>query len=213
MLCKKKGLIYTVSSKKEEKSETRNRILEATQKLLEGPDTSVPGMADVAAQAGISRQAVYLLFSSRADLLIETIRFIDERNGLPERLSALQAIESGIERLDRCVHVWGEYLPEIQGISRALLMLRDSDPEVMEAWDETVRCLSDVCRDCLTTLKNQGLLASEWTVPKATIMLTGMLSIPCWEELQRLGWSNREYIKSLKLSVRKTFCAPQEREE
>jgi len=187
------------------------RILEATQKLLECSNASVPGMADVAAGAGISRQAVYLHFGSRAELLIETIRFIDERNGLPQRLAAIQSIESGIEKLERCVQVWGDYLPVIQGISRALLMLRDSDPEVMAAWDETVRCLSDVCRDCLVTLKNQGLLSREWTVPRATIMLTGMLSIPCWEELQRMGWSNREYIKNLKLSVRKTFCAPENR--
>ncbi|MEQ8352391.1 MAG: TetR/AcrR family transcriptional regulator [Leptospiraceae bacterium] len=195
-----------MSSKKEQRNETHLRILEATWKILEMPAAHIPSMSEVARAAGISRQAVYLHFTSRAELLISTIQFIDERQGLPERLAQIYECESAIDMLDRCVEIWGAYLPEIKGISAALIQLRDSDPEVLEAWNETVRCLTEVCKDCISRLSKEGLLARDWTASRATAMFAGLLSIPAWDELRRAGWSNRDYISNLKLTARRTFC-------
>ena len=181
-------------------------ILEATRQILDSPKPRVPSMSEVAKAAGISRQAVYLHFASRAEVLIAAIRYIDERQGLPARLARIYESQNSTQMLDRCVEVWGGYLPEIRGIAHVLLQLRDSDSEVLEAWNETVRCLKDVCRDCIKALKTEGRLAEAWTLPLATDMLTGMLSRPCWDELRRLGWNNQQYIKNMKLATQKTFC-------
>ena len=52
-----------------EKNSTKFRILEATRKLLESGDKNVR-MSDIAKAVGISRQALYLHYPNRADLLI-----------------------------------------------------------------------------------------------------------------------------------------------
>ncbi|MCB1170476.1 MAG: TetR/AcrR family transcriptional regulator [Leptospiraceae bacterium] len=194
-----------MSSKKVEKPDTKHTILEATRTLLEDPQAGIPSVGQVANRAGVSRQAVYLHFPSRAELLIEAIRFIDEQHGLPERLESIYQGIDGLSMLERCVEVWGDYLPHIQGIAAALLDMRDSDESVGEAWQETVRCLTEVCRACVERLAREGKLASEWNESQATSLLAGMLSIPCWDELRRAGWDTETYIRNMKLATRKAL--------
>ena len=84
-------------------------------------------MSDIAEAAAISRQALYLHFSSRREVMIATIHYVDEVKGLNERLESFQAATTGIELLETCVEVWGNYIPEIYGLVKALLQTRETD--------------------------------------------------------------------------------------
>ena len=66
---------------------TRERILEGAWTLLLDNRPSAVRMSDVAKQAGISRQAVYLHFPSRAELLIATTHYIDKVKDIDGRLA------------------------------------------------------------------------------------------------------------------------------
>ena len=79
---------------------TRIRILKAALDLLEVSQGTGVRMSDIAKRAGISRQALYLHFSTRAELLIATTYYLDELKGSEERLAASRAAQTGIERLD-----------------------------------------------------------------------------------------------------------------
>ena len=81
-------------------NETRNRILNAAWKLLEAGQGSGVRMSDIAKTAGISRQAVYLHFPTRAELLTATTRYLDEINNADERLMASRNAATGLERLE-----------------------------------------------------------------------------------------------------------------
>src|SRR5919107_4913211 len=87
-------------------------------------------MSDVAGAAGVSRQAVYDHFGSRADLMVATVRYGDEVLGLDERLGRYRALGSGVERLGAFIEFWGNYVPEIHGIARALMAARETDEAV-----------------------------------------------------------------------------------
>ena len=52
-------------------------------------------MSDVAGMAGVSRQAVYDHFGSRADLMVATVRYGDTVLGLDERLSRYRVAIAG----------------------------------------------------------------------------------------------------------------------
>ena len=73
-------------------SKTRTRILQAALKLLEASQGQGVRMADIAKQAGVSRQAVYLHFSTRAELLIATTLYLDEVKGSDARLAASRSV-------------------------------------------------------------------------------------------------------------------------
>ena len=77
-------------------TDTRTRILDSAWKALEeGPGASVR-MADIARRAGISRQAIYLHFPARTELLIATTRYIDEIKQIDTRLAASRNAETGL---------------------------------------------------------------------------------------------------------------------
>jgi AcrR family transcriptional regulator len=56
-------------------------------------------MGDIASMAGISRQAVYLHFASRTDLLVAATQYLDEVLEVDRRLAPSRAATSGVERL------------------------------------------------------------------------------------------------------------------
>jgi AcrR family transcriptional regulator len=73
-----------------EKISTKTRILDTTWKLLEARDKNTR-MSDIAKAVGISRQALYLHFPTRAALLIATTRHVDYVKNVDSRLEASRA--------------------------------------------------------------------------------------------------------------------------
>ncbi len=170
-------------------------------------------MKDIAEAAGVSRQALYLHFGSRTELMIATAHYVDEATGLEGRLKDLQAAKTGIELLETCVEIWGSYIPDIYGLAKALLMTRETDEATAAAWNDRMSCLHNVCRIVIETLHNERLLASEWTNGAAIEMMYTLLSIQTWEQLTiDCGWSTHQYIDRMKALLKRTFVTKAEGE-
>ena len=188
------------------KNDTRKKILEATWKLLEESRGQGASMGEVAKAASISRQAVYLHFASRTDLIIATTLYVDEVKGLDARFDAFRAAKTGIERLDLCVEIWGNYIPEIINIAKALMATRETDEATAAAWDEIMGCLREVCRETLEALDKEGILTPQWPLDVATDLFMAMISIQNWEQLTtECGWSQAEYVESMKTLLKQMF--------
>src|SRR5215212_5118402 len=187
-------------------SETRARILEATWRLMEERNGQGVRMRDVAEAAGILRQAVYNHFGSRAELMVETARYGDEVRGLDERLRRYRAATGGVERLEAFVEFWGNYIPEIYGIVRALLAARETDAAVAAAWDDRMGVVHDACRDIVGRLEREGALAPGWSLDEAADLLWSVLSIDSWEQLTiERGWPTERYVVRLRELTKRAF--------
>src|SRR5215212_11298248 len=187
-------------------SETRTRILEATWRLMEERNGQGVRMRDVAEAAGILRQAVYNHFGSRAELMVETARYGDEVRGLDERLRRYRAATGGVERLEAFVEFWGNYIPEIHGIARALLAARETDAAVAAAWDDRMGVVQEACSDIVGRLQRDGALAPEWSLDEAGEMLWTLLSIGNWENLTlERGWPMSLYVARMKELTKHAF--------
>ena len=163
-------------------------------------------MGDVAKGAGVSRQAVYDHFGSRAELMVATVRYGDNVLGLGERLRRYRAAVDGVERLEAYVEFWGRYIPEIYGIARALLAERETDEAVAAAWDDRMRAVYDACRDIIEKLRRDGTLAPGWPTDEAADLLWTMLSIRNWESLTReRGWSVDHYVDRMRDLTKRVF--------
>jgi AcrR family transcriptional regulator len=196
------------------KIDTRTRILTATWQLMEQRNGQGVRMHDIAKAAGISRQAVYLHFASRTELMIATMQYVDEVKGLDERLNQLKAATSAIELLDACVEFWGNYIPEIYGLAKAMLRARDTDEATAAAWNSGMSCLHDACQETIEALDHEGILASEWSQNEAIEMFYTMLSIHNWEQLTiECGWSTTQYVGWMKTLSKRTFVDKTEMEK
>lgn len=196
-----------------ENSETRSRILEATVRMLEQHGGRGVRMGDIARAAGISRQAVYLHFGSRTELLVAATRHLDAALDLERRLAPSRAASSGAERLALYIDFWGHYIPEIHGVAKALLLARDTDEAAAAAWNDRMLALRDGCRAAIEALHSDGELAPEWTPETATDTLWTLLLVPNWENLTReCAWSTDQYVRRMKTVAQRTFMKDVERD-
>lgn len=196
-------MLYTVSSLN---IETRTRILEATVRMLEEHGGRGVRMGDIAKESGISRQAVYLHFASRTELLVAATRYLDEKLDVDSRLAPSRAATSGIERLSLYIECWGNYIPEIYGVGKALLLARDTDDAAAAAWDDRMAAMRDGCRAAIDALYADEDLAPGWTRQKATDALWAMLLVPNWEALTiECGWSTKQYVRWMTTLAERSF--------
>jgi AcrR family transcriptional regulator len=195
--------LYTMSSGD---PETRKRILEKTWHLMEKRKGRGVKISDIARAAGISRQAVYLHFGSRAGLLIATARYIDEVKNLNARVQAMNMAANGVEVLDAYVDFWGNYIPEIYGAAKALLTMRETDKDAAAAWDDRMNEQRQGCRSVIDCLVRDQSLGPIWSPEEAADTLWAMTSIPVWENLTtECGWTSSEYISRMKAALKQMF--------
>ncbi len=187
---------------------TRDRILEAAWKQLEINQGTGVRMGDIARQAGISRQALYLHFSKRAELLIATTRYIDEVKGVDARLAASRGAATGVERLDAYIEAWGNYIPEIYAVARALLAMRETDAAAAAAWTDRMQAMRHGCEAAVAALQRDNLLSAEHSLEDAVDILWMLLSVRTWEELTiDCGWPQRKYVATTKAIATRLLVA------
>ncbi len=187
---------------------TRTKILKATLNLLEAGRGKGVRMTDVAKAAGISRQAVYLHFESRADLLIETTFYLDRLKDTDARLAASRSAKTGIERLEAFVIAWAGYIPEIYPMARALLILKETDAEAADAWNKRMMDMREGCEAAIGALARDKTLSRDTTPKQATDVLWTLLSVRNWEHLTiDCGWSQKKYLQFLKKTAHDLFVA------
>ncbi len=186
--------------------ETRTRILQATLDLLEASQGHGVRMADIAKQAGLSRQAVYLHFANRAELLIATTHHLDALKGSDERLIPSRTARTGTERLDSFIEAWGNYIPEIYGVAKALLAMRDTDQAATQAWDKRMQDMREGCEAAIMALDRDNMLSPDHSPDQATDILWTLLSVRNWEQLTiDCGWPQDAYIENLISLARRLF--------
>ena len=181
--------------------QTKTRILETTWKVLE-TRIDKNRMSDIATAVGISRQALYLHYPTRAELLIATTKHIDKVKKVNQRLELSRAAGSGIERLHFFIKAWGGYIPEIHGMSVALRNMRENDKAAAEAWDERMQAVRHGCHAAVRAIEKDGKLKSDLSEQVATDILWTLLTVENWERLVLdCTWSQSEYeIKMIELA-------------
>ncbi len=188
-------MLYIMSSGE---SATRTRILSETLRLMEQTRGQGVRISDIARAAGVSRQAVYLHFSNRTELMVATVRFADEINNINVRLQPLIKAGSGVESLYQYIDFWGNYIPIIYGLARALLDVRATDEAAAAAWNDRMQALRKGCQSVIECLHRDDVLRQELNDNEAVDLLWSLLGIGLWENLTMdCGWSTDRYISAL----------------
>ena len=188
--------------------DTREKILIAARDLLEGGEGAGVRMSDIAKKAGVSRQALYLHFATRAELLIAVTYYVDELYDSEARLAPSRAAKTGVERLDAYVTAWTAYIPKVYPTGKALMAMGDTDEEARDAWARRMIDMREGCEAAIKTLANDGALSPHYSEKDATDLLWTLLSVRNWEQLtQTCGWSQKRYATTVLETARRLFVA------
>ena len=189
-------------------SETHEKILAAAWKLLEENQGKNVRMTDIANTANLSRQAVYLHFKSRINLMVATVQYGDKVRNASVQVQPWTEAE-GIEKLNAWIKFWGNYIPQIFGVAKALMLARESDEAAAAAWDNRMEGVRNCCKQTIESLAKKKQLTSKWNTQTATDILWTLLSISAWEQYTKVcGWSTEEYIKYMQDLTHLTFLKP-----
>ncbi|MCU4653962.1 TetR/AcrR family transcriptional regulator [Roseibacterium sp. SDUM158016] len=189
--------------------DTRARILDVTLNLLESGAPERTRMSDIAKAAGLSRQAVYLHFPNRADLLIAATKRLDEKVDIDATLAESRAATTGAERLPAFIAAWGGHIPVIYPVGRALMAMMATDAEARAAWENRMAAVRHGCAAAVAALARDGDLRPGLTEERATDLLAGLLSVSLWEHLtQACGWSQEDYIDEILRLARTALTGP-----
>jgi AcrR family transcriptional regulator len=178
------------------RNNSRTQILEAALALITRRGDASVTMANIGRAAGVSRQAVYLNFADRADLMLALVRYADERRGLEGELDKIRTAPSGLAAVRALVALQARTNPEIWAIARALDAVRRTDAEVEKSWQDRLKSRLQGCRQIVARLADEGVLRKELKPAAAADILWSVTSLRTWEDLvlQR-GWAPAQYEK------------------
>src|SRR3712207_5598565 len=139
-------------------------------------------------------------------LLVATTHYVDEVRGLEQRRRRFQAATTGVEHLEAYVEFWGNYIPEVYGMAKALLVARETDEAAAAAWDDRMSAVRESCRRTIEALHHDRMLAPEWSRDLAVDLMWTILSIRNWEQLTtECGWSTNQYVSRMQKLLKRTF--------
>jgi AcrR family transcriptional regulator len=193
-----------MSSKRER---TRLTILQAAWDRLSKPDDPAR-LEDIAADADVTRQSVYLHFGSRTGLLIALVDHMDDVLELNKRIAELRAVTDPVVAFEQTLRLMATYEPRIHGVAMALMRLAPTDPDAAAAFDDRMKLRLRGLTDVLRTVEEQGKLSPDWTARQA--------AEACWQaghpssyELLVVGrgWSVKTYERWL-WHVGRSLLAP-----
>jgi len=183
--------------------ETRNRILDATWALV-AEDGGRFKLADVAARAGVSRQAVYLHFGDRAGLLVALVQHMDATLDLDSSLAEVQAARDGASLLEAAMRLNTTFWAQVLPVAQVLESAQHYDQALGAAWRDRMRFRQATFRAMIETLAQRGELAQGWTVDDAASTLYAIAHFDTWRELVvELGWSHDHYVESMTRLLRR----------
>jgi AcrR family transcriptional regulator len=187
--------------------ETRERLLRAAWELAleQGPSLR---LADVAARAEVSRQAVYLHFGDRARLLVALLAWGDQALNLGELLARVTEARTGAEALERMVEAHATYSPRIDALARLLEADQYQDPAVAAALRDRLNFRRAAHRAVIARIAAEDNLASGWTVDAAADLFFAVtLPVP-WRELTgACAWSASQYAERMSQFLRRALIA------
>jgi len=170
------------------------RILDAALALItrrKGADVS---MAEIAKAAHLSRQAVYLHFADRADLMLALVQYGHEKLGVAERLRKLEQAASGVAAMKLLVSLQASTHPSIWPVARSLEVVRRTDEAAERGWQDRLKHRLEVCRQIVTRMHNEGALKRGVRPEVATELLWSITSLRAWEDLVlERGWTAEQY--------------------
>jgi AcrR family transcriptional regulator len=185
--------------------ETRARILEAAWASVAEQGSRMK-VADVAARASVSRQALYLHFGDRRGLLLGLVSYMDESLDLGESLARVHAAPDGAALLEAAMRLNTSFWAQVRPVAQVLEASRHDDEALGAAWRDRMQFRQSTFRSMIEALADRGELAEEWTINDAAATLYAVAHFDTWRELvTELGWSNERYVDSMSRLLRRAL--------
>ena len=187
---------------------TRERLLDAAWEIVAERGVDASTLAEIAALAGVSRQAVYLHFGNRASLLSAMAERVDHTSGFRSKLASARA-RPPVDAFLSLLEAWFSYLPSILPVALALEASWLSGGDGRDAYRERMDDWHGGLRLAVGRLHDSGQLVEEWDVDTAADWVWATIHPTHYHHLTaERGWSARATRQRLIATLRGQLIAP-----
>lgn len=185
-------------------SSRRPQILEAAREIFEELGYYGAGLEAVAKKAGVSRQAIYLHFPSKVELLTALHLHVFETDVAPALARHPITDEmSGLETLDATIAVDVEVVDKVWRIHESLTVARRQHPEVDQTLIPREKEHYDGLLDVAYRLERDGALPMGMSVGLFADMLWGLMNLGTYRHLVvERGWPLDRYRQWVQHTIR-----------
>lgn len=199
-------MLDSVSSTKS--LQTRIAILDAARQLFEANGYHGVGLEAVARKAGVSRQAIYLHFESKAALLEALHRRVNEQDVAPAMQKVWSCVDAS-SALDAFVAATATAIPRFIALFHALEAASRVEPVAASTWEPPREGRYADCLRMAEWLERDGLLAERLSTRSAADVLFTMASVWAYESLViDCGWTPRRWTTWTRKAVRAALLSP-----
>lgn len=179
--------------------DTRERILAVARSIVDEEGEAAATMKAVAKGAGVSRQAVYLHFSDRSQLLSALSDYIDEKLGIGDWMEQIEALDSGLAMLRMLAVTRCQRSAGLVTLVRSVESDRFRNQAASSAWYRrhwwNIAWLERVI---VRQLHTEGLLHPSWMMRDAATFLVMLFSLRNWDDLTQVGgWTTDYYVEAM----------------
>jgi AcrR family transcriptional regulator len=161
-------------------------------------------MGAIAKEAGLSRQALYLIFEDKTDLFVGLLRYVDGRRGLVEEVAKIRNAPTGVDALLAIVDLQARLNPDYKPVVDAFEILRRQEPAAERAWQDRLDHRLAGARAVVGRIAAEGRLRAGLDHGAAADLIWTLTSVAMWDDLvERRGWTAskyREHLSALLLS-------------
>lgn len=147
----------------------RSPLLDAAWRRLESGEPA--RLVDIAGDADVSRQTVYLHFESRSGLLLALVAHIDHELGVYDEIQKVMVVPDPVDRLFAVLDLTSHFEPQVHGMAMTLYREGADDPEVAAAYDDRMRHRRAGMHAAVSAVAEAGRLRSGWTVDEVVDLL------------------------------------------
>jgi AcrR family transcriptional regulator len=184
-------------------------LLDAARELIEEGGVEHLTMATAAERAGVSRRAVYLHFTSRADLINGLVDDLKGIGGVEEAQRPVWQAPDAATMLEEWARHIARLVPRVMSVARAIERVSRTDPDAAQHWEGAQRDRHRACLRLMERLDEQQRLAPSWTVETAADMMLAVTSLDVIETLfTGRGWSSDQVAEHLSCLFQATFLRP-----
>lgn len=183
---------------------TRERVLELALDLVRRRGDAELSLVDLAAQAGLSRQMLYVLFGSRAGLLMAMVDHLDARSGAGERMASLRTAAPPVQAFEHYLRAWFDYLPVVFPVARALsAAAARGDADAAAAWGSRLDKLRSGFTMLTRAFQAEGVLRAGWTPEAAADWILALTHVDLWQLLVvDAGWKPSTHVDRVVVTLR-----------
>ena len=162
---------------------TRERLLAAAHALFREGGIAAVTMVDVARAAEVSRQAAYLHFGDRGELLVALVDRIDKEMELERWFGTVRDAPTAAKAIEAWAFMQTQRNPRIAELARALDTTCHGDGAAAAAWRSRMQNRLEGARQIVDRLAREEKLHPSWPREKAAILLAELVNIRVWDDL------------------------------